>query len=31
MNRRIVKGPGLACLALEDRATFDAALAATRV
>jgi [acyl-carrier-protein] S-malonyltransferase len=30
MNRRIVKGPDLACLALEDRATFDAALAATR-
>jgi [acyl-carrier-protein] S-malonyltransferase len=30
MNRRIVKSPDLACLALEDRATFDAALAATR-
>jgi [acyl-carrier-protein] S-malonyltransferase len=30
MNRRIVKGSDLACLALEDRATFDAALAATR-
>ncbi len=30
LNRRIVKRPDLACLALEDRATFDAALAATR-
>ena len=30
LNRRIEKRPDLACLALEDRATFDAALAATR-
>jgi [acyl-carrier-protein] S-malonyltransferase len=30
LNRRIEKRPGLAFLALEDRATFDAALAATR-
>jgi [acyl-carrier-protein] S-malonyltransferase len=30
LNRRIVKRPDLACMALEDRATFDAALAATR-
>lgn len=29
LNRRIEKRPDLACLALEDRATFDAALAAT--
>jgi [acyl-carrier-protein] S-malonyltransferase len=31
LNRRIEKRPDLACLALEDRATFDAALAATRL
>jgi [acyl-carrier-protein] S-malonyltransferase len=31
LNRRIVKRPDLAFLALEDRATFEAALAATRV
>jgi [acyl-carrier-protein] S-malonyltransferase len=30
LNRRIEKRPDLACLALEDRATFDATLAATR-
>jgi [acyl-carrier-protein] S-malonyltransferase len=30
MNRRIDKRPDLACLSLENRATFDAALAATR-
>ncbi len=30
LNRRIERRPDLACLALEDRATFDAALAATR-
>jgi [acyl-carrier-protein] S-malonyltransferase len=30
LNRRIEKRPDLACLALDDRATFDAALAATR-
>jgi [acyl-carrier-protein] S-malonyltransferase len=30
LNRRIEKRPDLACLALEDRATFAAALAATR-
>lgn len=31
MNRRIEKRPDLACLALEDAASFEAALAATRV
>ena len=30
LNRRIEKRPDLACLALEDRATFEAALAATK-
>jgi [acyl-carrier-protein] S-malonyltransferase len=30
LNRRIAKRPDLACLPLEDRATFEAALAATR-
>ncbi len=30
LNRRIEKRPDLACLALEDRASFEAALAATR-